>query len=186
MYFDLDKTTLTQKILIIVRGLPSSGKSTIAKLLIANSGIAICADEYLTTPDGEYCFSKMNFIEAQKMCKKDCELLMHDGVSPIVIHNTMAEAWESKDYFEYAEKFGYQTHVLNLYDAGCNDQELATRNTHAMPSHLIQKMRQKWNIDIYPHRQKDKILHQESRNQGVPSSTFLHTRFQKIHTNSDR
>lgn len=186
MYFDLDKTILAQKILIIVRGLPSSGKSTIAKLLVANSGVAISADEYLTTSNGEYCFSKTNFIEAQKMCKKDCELLMQDGVSPIVLHNTMAESWESKEYFEYAEKFGYQTHVLNLYDAGCNDQELAARNTHAMPSHLIQKMRQKWNIDIYPHRQKDRSLQQENNHQGIPSPTFLHTRFQRTQSNIDR
>lgn len=154
MYFDLNKLNIPNKLFIIVRGLPSTGKSLIAKLLIQNGGTAISVDEYLTTPDGEYCFSKDNFIEAQKCCRVDCEALMEKGEKLIVLHNSLAEAWEAKDYFDLVQKYEYQLHILNMYDAGCNDVELASRNLHAMPAHLIQKMRQKWDIDIFPHRQK--------------------------------
>ncbi len=182
MYFDLNKIKLAEKIFVIIRGLPSTGKSTIAKLLTQSHGVAICVDEYLTTPDGDYCFTKDHFIEAQKMCKIDCEQLMKNNTDLIVLHNTMAEAWESKDYFEMAQNFGYQTHVLNLYDSGNNDQELANRNHHAMPSHLIQKMRQKWDIDIFPHRQKHQNPNQNMINR-LPNSSFFYAHFSQTKIN---
>jgi hypothetical protein len=151
---DLDKVSIPNKMLIIVRGLPSSGKTTIAKILTASQGVAISVDEFMTSPSGEYEFSKSAFIEAQTQCKNLCLDLMKGNTSLIVVHNTLAQAWEAEPYFEMANEFGYLVQVMNLYDGGLTDADLANRSVHNMPVHLIQKTRQRWDIDIYPHRQK--------------------------------
>jgi predicted kinase len=151
---DLDKVSIPNKMLVIVRGLPSSGKTTIAKILTANQGVAISVDEFMTTPNGEYEFSKNAFIEAQRQCKNLCQDLMQSETDLIVIHNTMAQAWEAEPYFDMAREYGYLVQVMNLYDGGLTDAELASRSVHSMPIHLIQKTRQRWDIDIYPHRQR--------------------------------
>ncbi len=151
---DIERVELPEKMLIIIRGLPSSGKSTLAKLLLLGGGETICSDDYMTTPDGEYHFSRSGFVEAHRLCQQDCEALMQGAVSPIILHNNMGEAWEAEVYFKLATSYGYSTMVLNLYDSGLNDSELCARSLHGMPQHLIQKVRQKWDIDIYPHRQR--------------------------------
>ena len=152
---DIDKVEVPEKLLIIVRGLPSSGKTTLTKILLAFGGESICSDDYMTMPDGSYQFSRQGFIESHKTCQQDCETLMQKNISPIIIHNNMGEAWEAEKYFELANNYAYSPMVLNLYDAGLNDSELASRSTHSMPQHLIQKVRQKWDIDIFPHRRKN-------------------------------
>ena len=165
---DLEKTEIPEKLLIVVRGLPSSGKTTLAKLLFLAGSQTISSDDYMTTPEGGYAFSKQNFIEAHKLCQQDCASLMEKGEKLITIHNNMGEAWEAEVYFSLAEQHGYKVMVVNLYDAGLNDTELSARNVHEMPQHLVQKVRQKWDIDIYPHRKKKSVA------QGAPLLKRFH------------
>ena len=157
--YDLDKLDIPSRLFIVVRGLPSSGKSLIAKLLVGNSnGVAVSVDDFLTSPNGQYEFSKSNFIAAQEACRQYCRELMQAETELVVLHNTMSQAWEAKDYFDIANTYGYTIQIISLYDNGLNDTDLAKRSLHFMPAHLIQKCRQKWELDIYPHRQRAPLV----------------------------
>lgn len=74
--------------LILVRGLPGSGKSTHARV-IANE-IFRCArieaDMYFVK-DGEYLFDASKLGEAHKWCLDNTRELLSDGVS-VVVSNT--------------------------------------------------------------------------------------------------
>ena len=173
--YDLDKLDIPSKLLIMVRGLPGSGKSLIAKLLTSDKGVAISVDDFLTNPNGQYEFSKNNFIAAQDACKQYCRELMQNNTKVIVVHNTMSQAWEASDYFNFANEFEYAVQVISLYDNGLNDMALANRGLHFMPSHLIQKCRQKWDLDIYPHRQR--VMDMDSTHRSSPDpKIYLHVK----------
>ena len=68
------------KQLILLRGLPGSGKSTFANLL---GGIHVEADQYFMQ-DGEYKFDASKLKQAHNWCKLRVEHSMEDGVDKIV------------------------------------------------------------------------------------------------------
>lgn len=174
--YDLDKLEIPSKLLVIIRGLPGSGKSLVAKLLTRSGGIAVSVDDFLTNPNGQYEFSKGNFIAAQEACRSFCRELMVSGQELIVLHNTMAQAWEAKDYFEMAQEHNYSTQIVSLYDNGLNDTELSKRCIHFMPMHLIQKIRHKWDLDVHPHRQRVNPVELLTAKPAIESKIYLHIR----------
>jgi hypothetical protein len=174
--YDLDKIEVPSKLLILVRGLPGCGKSLIAKLLTKANGIAISVDDFLTNPQGQYEFSKGNFIAAQEACRQYCRELMTSSSDLIVLHNTFSQAWEAKDYFDMANEFSYSVQVVSLYDNGLNDSDLSKRCIHFMPVHLIQKCRHKWDLDIYPHRQRTNIVESFTLKGQADSKIYLHSK----------
>ena len=126
------------KELIIVRGLPGSGKSTFAKVL---GGIHIEADQYFMR-DGEYRFDASKLKQAHNWCKLRVEHSMEDGVDKITVSNTFTQEWEMDAYFELAEKYGYQTSCLiveNRHDS---------KNIHGYPDDKIEQMRNRFEIKL--------------------------------------
>ena len=66
------------KILILVRGIPGSGKSTFANL-IWNS-YAICeADKFFYDKDGNYNFDPSKLKQAHEWCQNEVEIKMQDN-----------------------------------------------------------------------------------------------------------
>jgi len=66
---------MKDKILYIVRGIPGSGKSTIAKTL---GGIQIESDQYFIDSNGEYKFDASKLHNAHNYCQEDKIKLMRD------------------------------------------------------------------------------------------------------------
>jgi predicted kinase len=126
------------KQLILLRGLPGSGKSTFAKTL---GGIHIEADQYFMQ-DGEYKFDASKLKQAHNWCKLRVEHSMEDGVDKITVSNTFTQEWEMDAYFELAEKYGYQTSCLiveNRHDS---------KNIHGCPDDKIEQMRNRFEIKL--------------------------------------
>ena len=126
------------KQLILLRGLPGSGKSTFANLL---GGIHVEADQYFMQ-DGEYKFDASKLKQAHNWCKLRVEHSMEDGADKIVVSNTFTQEWEMDTYFELAEKYGYQTSCLiveNIHDS---------KNIHGCPDDKIEQMRKRFEIKL--------------------------------------
>lgn len=128
-----------EKVLIIVRGLPGSGKTTFAKML----GRAICcADDYLVTIDGKYEWAGSKLKKAHDWCNKKCELFMKKGISPIIIANTLPREKDLKEYFNLAELYGYVVFTIVM------ENRHGGKNIHEVPDENIEKMKKRFNIKL--------------------------------------
>ena len=133
-----------EKILYIVRGIPSSGKSTFAKTL---GGIHIEADQYFVDVDGNYNFDGGKIKLAHEYCRAQTEAWMRtDGtqvnVDKIVVSNTFTQEWEFQPYFELAEKYGYKTFSIVV------ENRHGGINQHGVPTEKLEQMKARFEVKL--------------------------------------
>jgi predicted kinase len=136
--------------LVIMRGIPGSGKSTKAKTLVGEGIIHSTDDLIEATGDYNGYFKKM--VESKDWSAHgrmhrtnllNAKASMLDGVSPVIIDNTNIKASESKKYVEVALKMGMDEAnitIVDVADGGCTAEILAERNTHNVPLKTIKRM----------------------------------------------
>ena len=129
-------------ILIIVRGLPGSGKSTIAATM---GGTVRAADDFFMH-NGEYKFDPRQLPQAHAACQAAVKQDM-ETYSRAVVANTFTSRWEFSPYLAIAEACGARLVVVDCFDAGMTDQELVDKNIHGVPLVAIQAMRDRWEAD---------------------------------------
>ena len=133
-----------EKILYLVRGLPSAGKSTFAKTL---GGIHIEADQYFVDGNGNYNFDGSKIKLAHEYCRTQTEAWMKtDGtqvnVDKIVVSNTFTQFWEMEPYFELAEKYGYKTFSIVV------ENRHGGVNQHGVPEEKLEQMRNRFEFKL--------------------------------------
>lgn len=126
--------------MIIMRGLPGSGKDTLLCTVLPKGGVVCSADDFFME-GGEYKFVPWKIGHAHESCKLKCFRAMTEG-KHVAISNTNTQKWEYRLYLEMAVHFGYTVEIHNLFDGGCTDAELAERNVHSVPEEVIGRMRQ--------------------------------------------
>lgn len=140
--------------LILLRGLPGSGKSSLARELMSSgpNGTILSTDDYFFK-DNTYVFDGTLLGDAHDWNQMRAERAMSEGRSPVIIDNTNIKAWEMKPYVEMA--------LMNRYEVDFREPEtnwkydpaeLAKRNKHGVPQETIEKMLDRFegpvNIDI--------------------------------------
>ena len=132
--------------IILVRGLPGSGKTTLAKRI--SDSVSFCADDFFGTGK-DYNFDPSRLSEAHEWCKINCELWCekNDVSKSVVIHNTFTKRWEMQSYIEYAQGFDRNILVIDLFDSGLSDTELFERGSHDVPLGSIKRMRDGYEKD---------------------------------------
>jgi len=147
---NIDITRPTQQ-LFVMRGIPSSGKSTMAKSIVLNGVIHSTDDLIEATGDYKGFFAKMNesgdFKDLSRMHSKNLSNAiksMKDGISPIIIDNTCLRVIEMSDYIKAALELGYSDDNIQIVDidSGLSAEELAKRNTNGVPLDKIKQMMQ--------------------------------------------
>ena len=135
--------------LILFRGLPSSGKTTFVSMFFE----PLSADDYPGLYEGGK-FRGMEMVDgvpmivlAHQWCQAEARGLMESGYDMIGVANTFTQRWEMEPYLVMAEELGYRTFVVDLYDGGKTDAELAERNTHGVPVEGIKAMRDRYEYD---------------------------------------
>jgi predicted kinase len=131
------------KQLILLRGLPGSGKSTFAKSL---GGIHIEADQYFMD-NGVYKFDATQLKNAHNYCQSQTRAWMgHNGeqisVDKIVVSNIFTQSWEMEAYFEMAKEFGYQVVCLIV------ENRHGGVNEHNVPEDKIEQMKNRFEIKL--------------------------------------
>jgi len=120
------------KELFIIRGLPGSGKTTLARK-IAN---VVCEADQFFYEFGEYKFDKERLGDAHSFCRDKAERMMKEGIETIAVSNTSIRRWEFEPYERLAEKYGYSVTVIRV--------DGKHRSTHGVPAEKIEMMRNNW------------------------------------------
>jgi len=130
---------------IIMRGIPGSGKSTFIKNNYPEA--AICsADNYFIDEGGNYNFDKDKIGEAHKECMAtfltyvmNAEFFDKDRVlkGPLIVDNTNISLHEVTPYLRVAEVFGCEVEVVRIE---CDVEVAYNRNKHDVPKRTINRM----------------------------------------------
>ena len=121
--------------LVLIRGLPGSGKSTMAKALARAGFEHYEADTYHLNDEGDYCFDRANAKAAHEWCQKETRKALENG-KQVVVSNTFTQLWEMAPYFEMAKAIGIEP---NVFEAKGNWQ-----NVHEVPPEVMNQMRVRW------------------------------------------
>lgn len=122
------------KRVIIMRGIPGSGKSTQAKKY---GGLVLSADNYFIGPDGVYRFNPARIGDAHTACMRgflDAIELEHPI---IVVDNTNTTLMELNPYRLVGLANGYSIEVVRVV---CAAAKAAARNTHGVPFDTVMRM----------------------------------------------
>ncbi|MFW6311059.1 MAG: AAA family ATPase [Nanoarchaeota archaeon] len=128
------------KELIILRGLPGSGKSTTS--LLFDTKAICCADDYHTDRDGNYNWKAENQGKAHSWCQRKCERFMKKEINKIIVNNTSTSLKELKPYLLLAEKYDYRVHSLIV------ENRHGGKNVHNVPDEVLEKMEKRFNIKL--------------------------------------
>ncbi|XP_043282407.1 uncharacterized protein [Venturia canescens] len=143
------------KILILMRGLPGSGKTTLANNLIATSIGGNAASYVYSTDDffvnlgrgRVYKFDPLKLSEAHMFNQTRVAEAMRNGRTPIIVDNTNIEAWEMRPYATMAVKSGYTVEILEPNTPWAhNPKRLAEKNTHNVTRAKINERAMKYQI----------------------------------------
>ncbi len=131
--------------LIILRGLPGSGKTELAKLLSENGKYpCLSIDDFFTDSlTGKYNFDFAQNHLAYKYCEERTEEEMGIKCLKIFLHNTFTLDWEIEPYFKLAAKYDYKVFVVTVENWHGN------KNQHGVSDEQLQKMALKYKVKLF-------------------------------------
>lgn len=136
------------RVLILLRGVPGSGKSTFAKFMWSD-GVIFEADKFFNGPDGEYKFDGSKLKEAHEWCRNSVESAMQENHATsgrhfpeIIVSNTFTREWEMQAYLDLAKKYDYNVVSLIV------ENRHGGKNVHGVPDEKVQEMRDRFEIKL--------------------------------------
>ena len=127
-----------KKVLIIVRGIPGSGKSSFASFL----GKAICcADDYYVHDD-EYKWKAEDIGKAHGWSQRKCRRFMKAQVETVVVANTNTTEREMQPYMDLARQFGYMVYSIIM------ENRHGGESIHGVPEATLDKMKARFSVEL--------------------------------------
>jgi predicted kinase len=124
--------------LILIRGLPGSGKTTFAKSIC---NLVVSADDFFTDDEGNYNFDVTKLSLAHDWCYSQVAFHLSYGHS-VAVANTFTQEWEMQRYFDLAEE--YRIPVFSVIVENRHGNE----SIHDVPKETIEKMRKRFTVKL--------------------------------------
>ena len=118
---------------VIIRGLPGSGKSTIAKLLSGYEHFE--ADQFFYSEDGRYDYDPTKVKEAHADCNRRVREALTQGKN-VVISNTFTRIFEFEPYLKMCKEFNIEPNIIEARGR--------FNNIHGVSEETILKMKSRW------------------------------------------
>lgn len=122
--------------LILVRGLPGSGKSTYAKkLAYEHDMVHFESDMFFVDSNGSYNYRRDLINYAHQWCAGSVALNLSKGLD-VVVSNTFCAEWEMDNYFNLASILNAELLII----------EMRTQygSIHNVPDEAVQRMKDRW------------------------------------------
>lgn len=118
---------------VLMSGVPGSGKSTYSKKL----GGVVCSADHYFEKNGSYEFNPRKLGEAHGECLAKFTRALLAGEEVIVVDNTNTSALELAPYVALAQAFGASCEIVTVT---CDPEIAHARNVHGVPLSGIQRM----------------------------------------------
>ena len=139
------KTMEKKNILYLIRGIPGSGKTTLARHIafaLSYPGVTedvphLEADKFFVNPDTqEYIFDKKSLDLAHTYCRVKTEQAMQSAYPIVIVSNCFIKQWELEPYYLLANLYGY--HAVEIVCKG------NFKSIHDVPQETIDRMRREF------------------------------------------
>ena len=124
-----------------MRGVPGSGKTTIANQLAGADGAIHSTDDYFVQ-DGEYCFDASKLGEAHLQNFVAFCASLEAGVPIVICDNTNVRRSHFIKYIRAAERMEYMVTIVAMPHP--HPYVAASRTVHGVPARTIERMISQW------------------------------------------
>jgi len=138
------------KSIILIRGLPGSGKSSLARVISGNGNYPIYSvDDFFTDKEsGSYNFDHKQNHLAYSACVDNTRKSMEARCEKIFVDNTFTMDWEMEPYEKLAKEFDYRVYVVTV------ENRHGGTNIHGISEEMVERMASKYEVKLIPPKKK--------------------------------